>query len=273
MCIDYRKLNQKLVKDKFPLPLFEDVLDTLQEAKVYSTFDLRNGFFHVDVDEDCRKYASFIVPDGQFEFNKVPFGLNKSPGVLQRYVSSIFRDFTRKGIVISYLDDLVIRAKNEEEVTKKYGLGIKFKKCQFLKMKIEFLGHIVESGTIKPSTTKTLAVRKFPEPTTIKHVQSFLGLTGYFRKYIKDYSKIAKHLIDLTRKENLFVFGAQQKEAFEKFKKIMSEGPILHIYKYGRKAKLHTDAFKQGYGAILLQEAEVGKLHPVYYMSKKNAAE
>ncbi|GFW01347.1 retrovirus-related Pol polyprotein from transposon 17.6 [Trichonephila clavipes] len=284
MCIDYRKLNQKLVKDKFPLPIIEDVLDTLQEAKVYSTLDLRNGFFHVDVDEDCRKYTSFIVPDGQFEFNKVPFGLSTSPGVFQRYVSSIFRDLTRKGIVISYLDDFVIPAKNEQEgleklkiifeVAKKYGLEIKFKKCQFLKRKIEFLGHIVESGTIEPSPTKTLAVRKFPELTTIKQVQSFLGLTGYFRKYIKDYSKIAKPLSDLTRKENLFVFGIQQKEAFEKLKKIMTEGPILHLYKYGRKTELHTDACKQGYGAILLQEAEDGKFHPVYYMSKKtNTAE
>ncbi|GFV00772.1 retrovirus-related Pol polyprotein from transposon 17.6 [Trichonephila clavipes] len=255
MCIDYRKLNQKLVKDKFPLPIIEDVFRHFARSK-----------------------------DGQFEFNKVPFGLITSPGVFQRYVSSIFRDLTRKGIVISYLDDLVIPAKNEQEgleklkiifeVAKKYGLEIKFKKCQFLKKKIEFLGHIVESGTIKPSPTKTLAVRKFPEPTTIKQVQSFLGLTEYFRKYIKDYSKIAKPLSDLTRKENLFVFGIQQKEAFEKLKKIMSEGPVLHLYKYGRKTELHTDACKQGYGAILLQEAEDGKLHPVYYMSKKtNTAE
>ncbi|GFW16401.1 retrovirus-related Pol polyprotein from transposon 17.6 [Trichonephila clavipes] len=284
MCIDYRKLNQKLVKEKFPLPLIEDVLDTLQEAKVYSTLDLCNGFFHVDVDEDCRKYTSFIVPDGKFEYNKVPFGLRTSPGVFQRYVSSIFRDLTRKGIVIIYLDDLVIPAKNEQEglqklkiifdVAKKYGLEIKFKKCQFLKKKIEILGRIVESGTIKPSPTKTLAVRKFLEPTTIKQVESFLGLTGYFRKYIKDYSKIAKPLSDLTKKENLFVFGTQQKEAFEKLKKIISEGPILHLYKYGRKTELHTDACKQGYGAIVLQEAEDGKLHPVYYMSKKtNTAE
>ncbi|GFY80100.1 retrovirus-related Pol polyprotein from transposon 297 [Trichonephila inaurata madagascariensis] len=248
MCIDYRKLNQKLVKDKFPLPLIEDVLDTLQEAKVYSTLDLRNGFFHVDVDEDCRKYTSFIVPDGQFEFNKVPFGLSTSPGVFQRYVSSIFRDLTRKGIVISYLDDLVIPAKDEKEgleklkivfeVAKKYGLQIKFKKCQFLKKTIEFLGHVVENGTIKPSTAKTQAVRTFPEPTTIKQVQSFLGLTGYFRKYIKDYSTIAKPLSDLTRKENPFVFGTLQKAAFEKLKNIMSEGPLLHIYKYGRRTEL-----------------------------------
>ncbi|GFS71119.1 retrovirus-related Pol polyprotein from transposon 17.6 [Trichonephila clavipes] len=166
MCIAYRKLNQKLVKDQFPLPLIEDVLDTLQETKVYSTLDLRNG-------------------------------------------------------------------------------------------------HNVESVTIKPSPTKTLADRKFPEPTTKKQVQSFLGITGYFRKYIKDYSKIAKPLSDLTRKENLFVFFRDStNEAFEKLKKIMSEGPILHIYKYERKTELHTDACKQEYGAILLQEAEDGKLHP-----------
>ncbi|GFW88880.1 hypothetical protein TNCV_2683141 [Trichonephila clavipes] len=124
MCIDYRKLNQKLVKDKFPLPIIEDVLDTLQEAKVYSTLDLRNGFFHVDVDEDCRKYTSFIVPDGQFEFNKVPFGLSTSPGVFQRYISSIFRDLTRKG-EISYLDDLVFQRKTNRKVSKNLKLFLK----------------------------------------------------------------------------------------------------------------------------------------------------
>ncbi|GFX46499.1 retrovirus-related Pol polyprotein from transposon 412 [Trichonephila clavipes] len=132
---------------------------TLKEAKVYSTLDLRNGFFYVDVDEDCRKYTSFIVPDGQFEFNKVLFGLSTSLGVFQSYVSSMFRDLTRKGIVISYYEQEGLEKLNIIfEVAEKYGLEIKFKKCQFLKKKIEFLGHIVKSGTIKPSPTKTLAV-------------------------------------------------------------------------------------------------------------------
>ncbi|GFT91870.1 retrovirus-related Pol polyprotein from transposon gypsy [Nephila pilipes] len=114
MCIDYRKLNQKLVKDKFPLSLIEDVLDTLQEAKVYSTLDLRNGFFRVSVDEDCRKFMPFIVPDGQFEFNKVPLGLSTSPSVFQRSVTSLFRDLTRKTILVSYMDDLIVPAKDEK---------------------------------------------------------------------------------------------------------------------------------------------------------------
>ncbi|GFX06077.1 hypothetical protein TNCV_446521 [Trichonephila clavipes] len=135
LCVDYRRLNRKLVKDRFPLPLIEDVLDRLQGAKVHTTLDLKNGFFHVDVNEDCKHLTSFVVPDGQFEFNKVPFGLSTSPSVFQRYVYSIFRELMRKGIVIIYMDDLVIPAKDEKEgleklrleVASKYGLEMKFK--------------------------------------------------------------------------------------------------------------------------------------------------
>ncbi|GFV12752.1 retrovirus-related Pol polyprotein from transposon 17.6 [Trichonephila clavipes] len=218
--------------DRFPLPLIEDVLDRLQGAKVYTTLDLKNGFFHVDVNEDCKHLTSFVVPDGQFEFNKVPFGLSTSPSVFQRYVYSIFRELMRKGIVIIYMDDLVIPAKDEKgleklrevlEVASKYGLEMKFKKCQFLRRKVEFLGHVVENGTIRPSIAKTIAVKKFPVPTTVKQVQSFLGLTGYFRKFIPAYSQIAKPLSDLTRKDNPFMFEQPQMEAFEKLKKLLTE--------------------------------------------------
>ncbi|GBO46719.1 Transposon Tf2-8 polyprotein [Araneus ventricosus] len=197
LCVDYRKLNRKLVKDRFPLPLIEDVLDKLQDAKVYSTLDLKNGFFHVEVNEDCKHFTSFVVPDGQFEFNKVPFGLSTSP------------------------------------------------------------------------IAKTIAVKKFPVPTTVKQVQSFLGLTGYFRKFIPAYSKIAKPLSDLIRSDNPFVFEQPQIEAFEKLKKLLTESPVLSIFQQGKTTELHTDASQQGYGAVLLQEAEDGKLHPVQYMSKK----
>ncbi|GFU58146.1 retrovirus-related Pol polyprotein from transposon 17.6 [Trichonephila clavipes] len=277
LCVDYRRLNRKLVKDRFPLPLIEDVLDRLQGAKVYTTLDLKNGFFHVDVNEDCKHLTSFVVPDGQFEFNKVPFGLSTSPSVFQRYVYSIFRELIRKGIVIIYMDDLVIPAKDEKEgleklrevleVASKYGLEMKFKKCQFLRRKVEFLGHVVENGTIRPSIAKTIAVKKFPVPTTVKQVQSFLGLTGYFRKFIPAYSQIAKPLSDLTRKDNPFMFKQPQMEAFEKLKKLLTESPVLSIFQQGRTTELHTDASQQGYGAVLLQEAEDGKLHPVQYMS------
>ncbi|GBM26401.1 Transposon Tf2-6 polyprotein [Araneus ventricosus] len=199
LCVDYRKLNRKLVKDRFPLPVIEDVLDKLQDAKVYSTLDLKNGFFHVEVNEDCKHFTSFVVPDGQFEFNKVPFDLSTSPSVFQRYVYSIFRELMRKGIVIIYMDDLIIPAKDEDEA----------------------------------------------------------------------YSKIAKPLSDLIRSDNPFVFEQPQIEAFEKLKKLLTESPVLSIFQQGKTTELHTDASQQGYGAVLLQEAEDGKLHPVQYMSKK----
>ncbi|GFX85932.1 transposon Tf2-9 polyprotein [Trichonephila clavipes] len=176
------------------------------------------------------------------------------------------------------MDDLVIPAKDEKEgleklrevleVASKYGLEMKFKKCQFLRRKVEFLGHVVENGTIRPSIAKTIAVKKFPVPTTVK-VQSFLGLTGYFRKFIPAYSQIAKPLSDLTRKDNPFMFEQPQMEAFEKLKKLLTESPVLSIFQQGRTTELHTDASQQGYGAVLLQQAEDGKLHPVQYMSQK----
>ncbi|GFS96205.1 hypothetical protein TNCV_1141741 [Trichonephila clavipes] len=181
LCVDYRRLNRKLVKDRFPLPLIEDVLDRLQGSQsVHNVF--KKWIFHVDVNEDCKHLTSFVVPDGQFEFNKVPFGLSTSPSVFQRYVYSIFRELMRKGIVIIYMDDLVIPAKDEKEGLEKLReilevasvwLEMKFKKCQFLRRKVEFLGHVVENGTIRPSIAKTIAVKKFPEPTTVKQVQSF----------------------------------------------------------------------------------------------------
>ncbi|GFX99441.1 retrovirus-related Pol polyprotein from transposon gypsy [Trichonephila clavipes] len=232
LCVDYCQLNRKLVKDRFPLPLIDDALDRLQEAKVYTTLDLKNGFFHVDVNEDCRKLTSFIIPDGQFEFNKVSFGLSTSPGVFQRYIYSIFWNLMNKGLIIIYMDDLIIPSADEEEglrklrtvfeVASKYWLEIQFKKYQFLKRNVAFLGHIVEN----------------------------------------EHSKIAKSLSDLLRKDNSFVFEQPQIEAFGKLKEILTSNPVLHIFKPRKKIELHTDASQQGYGTVLLQEADDMRRHP-----------
>ena len=282
MCIDYRKLNRKIIKDRFPLPLIDDVLDKLQNARVFSTIDLKNGFFHVTVEEDSRKYTSFVTHHGQFEFCKVPFGLCNSPSVFQRFVYQVFRPLMIKNYAIVYMDDIIIPSKDESEgltrlklvldTASKYGLEPKFKKCQFLKRQVVFLGHVIVDGTIRPTEEKTLAIKNFPVPTTIKQIQSFLGLTGYFRKYIPSYSQIAKPLSDLLKNGSLFVFGIEQHQAFEKLKTALMTGPVLNIYKQGARTELHVDASKHGFGASLLQEGEDGKLHPVYFMSKKTTS-
>lgn len=279
ICVDYRKLNKKVIKDRFPLPLIDDVLDKLQGALVFSTIDLKNGFFHVPVEESSRKYTSFVTHSGQFEFCKTPFGLCNSPSVFQRFVSQVFRPLINKDYAILYMDDIIVPSRDEVEglerlklvfdTARKYGLEPKFKKCQFLRTRVEFLGHIIEKGTIRPTKEKTSAVQNFPVPTTTKQVQSFLGLTGYFRKYIPSYSQIAKPLSDLLKNGSMFVFGIEQQQAFEKLKAALMTNPVLNIYRQDARTELHVDASKYGFGSTLLQEGEDGKLHPVYFMSRK----
>jgi len=184
----------------FPLPLIEDQLDRLQDAHVFSTLDLKNGFFHVNVDEESSKFTSFVTHNGQYQFLKVPFGLTNSPGVFQRHVNAIFRDLTRSGIAIPYVDDIIVPAADEVEAVanlntvvkrcEEYGLVINLKKCCFLKKKIEFLGHCIENQSISISDDETKAVTKFPLPTNQKQLQSFLGLVGYFCKFILSFSII-----------------------------------------------------------------------------------
>jgi len=252
ICIDYRRLNRVMVKDRYPLPLIEDQLDKLQGAKVFSTMDLRNGFFHVNVTSDSRKYTSFVTHCGQYQFLKVPFGLCNSPSVFQRFVNCVFSEEIKEGIVIPYLDDLIIIASDVEEnikqlkrvlqTTSEYGLEINVKKCQFLVERVTFLGYVIENVTLHPSPDKSQAVVSFPEPKSLKDVQSFLGLTGYFRKFIANYSTIAKPLSDLLRKNERFRFTERERSAFCLLKDALAKKPVLRIYHPTYATELHTDA-------------------------------
>ncbi|GFT61147.1 retrovirus-related Pol polyprotein from transposon 297 [Trichonephila clavipes] len=274
LCIDYRKLNKKIVKDRYPLPIIEDVLDKLGNGKIFTTLDLKNVFFHVDVDEASRKYTAFVTKTGQYEFLKVPFGLSISSNYFQRYINYVFRELLRDGTLIIYVDDIIIPATDEKEACKKlarvletasrYGIELNLKKCQFLQGKINFLGHVIQNGIIQPSAEKTVSVCNFPEPKNAKDVQSFLGLTGYFRKYIPSYEMIARTLSDLLRGANPFEFGHAQKIAFQNLKNALSSEPVLHLFKEGAKLELHTDACKLALGAVLLQQGEEGHFYPIH---------
>ncbi|GFS89254.1 retrovirus-related Pol polyprotein from transposon 297 [Trichonephila clavipes] len=280
VCIDFRKLNRVLVMDHYPLPLIEDILDKLQDTRVFSTIDLRNGFFHVPVNKQSRPYTSFVTQNGQFQFLKMPFGLSTCPSTFQRFINTVFRDLVVQGIVLPYMDDIVILAKNESEaierlkkvfqVSSDYGLEINFDKCQFLHRKIEFLGHIIENNKLFPSPSKTKSVVNYPEPKTTKEVQRFLGITGYFRKFIPAYSVIAKPLSDLLGKDTLFNFDVKQKASFDELKRLLCQKPVLGIYRQNCETEIHTDASIDGLAAVLLQRfPDDNSLHPIYYMSRK----
>jgi len=174
LCVDYRMLNKKIIKDRYPLPLIENQLDRLRDARVFSTIDLKNGFFHVRMDESSVKYTSFIVPDGQYEFLRVPFGLCNSPAVFQRFINVIFRDLMKRKIVLVYMDDVIVLSRSEDDGLKNLkivldtasqaSLKINWEKCCFLRRVVEFLGYVVANGTIRPSEGKIKAVLGFPEP-------------------------------------------------------------------------------------------------------------
>lgn len=282
VCIDYRDLNKKIIKDRFPLPHIDDIVDAAQASRVFSTIDLKNGFFHVPVHGESQKYLSFITHSGQYIFKRAPFGCCNSPAAFLRFINEVFRELIRKKIILVYMDDIVVLAVNETEAIErlkmvfdcaaKAGLNISWKKCQFLQRSIEFLGHVIENGEIKPSRQKSKAVRNFLEPTTIKKLQSFLGLTGFFRKFIKHYAIIAKPLTDLLRKNVEFKFDKEQRMAFETLKMKLSSDPVLKIYQQEAETQLWTDASKYGFGMILMQRcSEDDQFHPVYFMSTKTS--
>lgn len=281
LCVDFRRLNKKVVRDRFPIPLMEDVMDILQDARTFSTLDLRDGFFHVDVHEDSVKYLSFIVPDGQYEFLKAPFGFTNSPPMFQRLINTIFRKSILEKIVAPYMDDLPIPGKNEEngsenlarvlDTAQENGLLINWKKSKILVDEVPFLGFIVKNGEIRPSDEKVIAVRKFPIPTSVTQVQSFLGLTGFFRKFVHKYAIIARPLTELTKKDVKFRIGEDELDAIETLKSALCREPVLKLFNpEATVTQVHTDACKLGFGAMLLQkDSEDEQLHPVYYLSWK----
>lgn len=232
--------------------------------------------------EDNCKYTAFIIPDGHYEFLRAPFGLCNSPAVFQKFINAIFRELIANETVLTYLDDLIIPSRDEKEGVRKlrnvltvasdHGLNINWSKCHFLEKRIEYLGHVIESGCMRPSDRKTQAVMNFPTLNNTKQVQSFLGLTGYFRKFIRGYSEIARPLSDLLKKDVKFRFGDEQKNAFQELKNILSREPLLKLYRVGADTELHTDASSHGFGAILCQRDDLDQLfHPVYYASWKTS--
>ncbi|GFW84533.1 retrovirus-related Pol polyprotein from transposon 297 [Trichonephila clavipes] len=229
-----------------------------------------------------RKFTRFVTHNGQYQFRRMPFGLSTCPSTFMRYINAIFRHLISKSIVLLYMDDVVIPTANESQaleylkivlqVACDYGLEINFKKCQFLHNTIEFLGHIIENGRLFPSPSKTKAVINYPDLKNIKDVRRFLGLTGYFRKFLPSYSTKAKPLSDLLRKDSLFQFYAEQQTAFQKLKYLLSQQPVLSIFNQNSPTEIHTDASIDGLGAVLLQKSiHDNQFHPVFYMSKNTS--
>ncbi|XP_053994072.1 uncharacterized protein K02A2.6-like [Hylaeus volcanicus] len=212
LCIDYRALN-KITK-------IEDQIDRLSNSAYFTSLDLKDGFHHIPIFEDSIKFTSLVTPDGQFEYLKMPFGLANAPAAFQRFVHLIFRPLLEFGKVLLHLDDILIAIKNIDEnleilkevleLLSRHNLELKFSKCKFLKREIEYLGYNININGITPNGSNVKAIQDFPQPKTVKQVQSFLGLTSYFRKFVPNFARIAQPLYNLVKKGMSFKFGVEE---------------------------------------------------------------
>ena len=206
MCIDYRGLNKITIKNKYPLPRTDQLLDALSGAKVFSSLDLQSGYHQIRIpDEDVPKTA-FRTPFGHYQFKVLSFGLTNAPATFQATMNDIFRPYLNKFVVV-YIDDILVFSKTHQEhlhhlrlvlqVLRDNDFKIKLSKCDFERPEVKFLGHIVGQHGVKVDTDKVAVVQNWPTPTNIRAVRSFLGLAQYFRRFIENFSKIAAPLTNL----------------------------------------------------------------------------
>lgn len=214
MCVDYRALNAITVRDNYPLPLIDDCIEYLSNKKYFSVLDLKSGFHQVDVSSDSVKYTSFVVPGGQYEYLKMPFGLKNAPSVFQRFVSEILQSLIVSRKIVVYMDDILLATETVDEhfglmaqllsIIAEHGLELQLRKCQFVFTRIEYLGYAIDSNGIRPGERHLDAIHKYPTPGNVREVQSFLGLASYFRRFIHSFAIIASPLTNLTKKECSF---------------------------------------------------------------------
>ena len=282
LCIDYRLLNARTVKDSFPLPRIDEALEALTGTCYFSTMDLAHGYFQVVMHEDSVDKTAFRVPWGLYEFLRMPQGLCNSPSTFQRTMEYVLGDLHLTEVLL-YLDDILVFSSTLDDHVarldkvftrlKSNGLKLKGKKCSFLKKSVKYLGHKVSEEGIAVDNEKVEKIQSWPTPQNGREVSSFLGLGSYFRKFIPDFSKIAKPLHDVSAKKNQvprpnFVWGEAQECAFQAIKSALVQAPVLAYPKFHESFIIEVDACGEGIGACLSQLDADGKPHPIAYASR-----
>ncbi|GJY45039.1 putative nucleotidyltransferase, ribonuclease H [Tanacetum coccineum] len=243
MCIDYGELNKLTVKNHYPLPRIDDLFDQLQGSSVYSKIDLRSGYHQLRVrDEDIPKTA-FRTRYGHYEFQVMPFGLTNAPAVFMDLMNRVCKPYLDKFVIV-FIDDILIYSRNKEEHANHLRIILELLK------KEKFQGLHVDPAKIE-------AVKNWTSPTTPTKIRQFLGLAGYYRRFIKDFSKIAKSLTELTQKNKKYIWGEDQETAFQLLKQKLCEAPILALPEGNDDFVVYCDASHQGLGAVLMQREKV----------------
>ncbi|KYO34955.1 hypothetical protein Y1Q_0014614 [Alligator mississippiensis] len=277
-CVDYRKLNSITTPDVYPMPRMDTLLDCLGPAKVISTLDLSKGFWQMALDLDAIAKSAFTTPIGLYEFTVLPFGMRNSPASFQRLINNLLQGC--KQFAMAYIVDIAIFSQDFKShlihlttvlgKIKQAGLTVKDKKCQWALSEVVYLGHCVGGGEIAPLWGKIEAIKDWPPPQTKKQVRAFLGLVGYYRRFVPGFGATAAPLHELTRKgsPDPVVWKQGCQEAFDILKAALVKHPILKAPLHDKPFYVATDASDVGLGAVLLQEHQETR-HPVVYLSWK----
>ncbi|GES92926.1 retroviral-like aspartic protease 1 [Rhizophagus clarus] len=277
LCVDYRKLNKVTKRDCYPLPRIDDMLETLSGSQWFSSLDLASGLWQVELDQKDREKSTFITRFGTYEFTVMPFGLCNAPATFQRLMDTVLRDILWQFVVV-YIDDINVGSKTFEEHLlhleqvfsrlAQAGLKLSPEKCFFFKDEIPFLGHVVSRHGIQTDPEKLRVIKEFPIPKDLTQLRGFIALASYYRKFVKNFSRIVEPLNRLLKKNTPFVWGNDQVDSFEYLKTCLMTPPILSYPNFEKPFILYTDASTFALGAILSQKNEDKKERVIAYASR-----
>ncbi|KAK0134339.1 Retrovirus-related Pol polyprotein from transposon 17.6 [Merluccius polli] len=260
LCIDLREPNKAVVIDGHPLPHMEELFTELRGATMFSTLDLLSAYHQVTLHEDSRSLTTFITHDGLFRFKRVPYGLASAPSCFQRMMSMILKD---QSGVQCYLDDIIVTGTTAEEHDRNLkavllridsaGLKLNYSKCHIRKTELTFLGHTVSAKGLQPDASHVDAVSQAPPPTDLLMLRSFLGLTGWYAKFIPDYAFVVEPLRALLRGSATFIWTPEAQQSFEAVKRLIVDSPALSLFDPELPTIVTTDASDYGLGAVLTQ--------------------
>lgn len=276
-------MNSLTKKDSYPIPQIDDSLKRLGGSKYFSAMDLASGYWQVELSPEDREKCALITSEGLYEPTRMPQGLCNAPATFQRSMDQLLGDLKLSSVLI-YLDDITVFSRTFDlhldhlkEVFLRLcaaNLKLKKEKCSFLQSQLEFLGHTISSQGIMPQSSKCKSINNMPIPTSLRDIQAFLGMTGYYRQFVPSYAHYSEPLVQLLRKEEEFRWGKEQQASFDFLKKALVSPPLLVFPDFGRLFSLHCDASNLAAGVILVQTDTKGANHPIAYYSKLfNSAE
>jgi hypothetical protein len=266
MCIDYRTLNSMTIINKYPLARIEDLLDRLKKAKFFSKIDLRLGYHQMKIREQDFPKTAFTTRYGLYEFMVVSFGLTNTPAYFMNLMNKVFMEVLDLFVVV-FIDDILIYSETAEEheehlrivleKLRQQKLYAKFSKCKFWMEKVAFLGHVLSAEGIAVDPSKVESITKWEQPLNVTDVRSFLGMAGYYRRFIENFSKITKPMTELLKNNTKFEWSEACEKSFQELKKRLTTTPVLTLPDIKKDFVVYYDASKRGLGCVLMQDGKV----------------